>query len=302
MNFFIVGLALCMFAFAAAWATGLLLSRTLTRVVDHRSARRAFALGVAPLALGLAAVVLCVGPAFLIYEPRDAHEVPGIVFMAGGGAGLALLMRAAGRFARMLMASRRLIREWARQAEPLTSVTVMPAMTVDVGHPIVAVAGLARSALYIDRQVLSACSRDEIEAIAAHELAHVRSRDNAKRLLLAATRGLGHPLAAAWRDAAEMDADRFAASDERRGVALASALVKVARVATSRRLDACAVSGVHEGGNIETRVRALLSGGRPGEPQRRTLEIALAVGLTVLVPLAWKPIHEAVELAVNYLP
>lgn len=302
MTFLLLGATLGMFAFASGWAIGLLLSATWPRLVDCRSARMAFAMGVAPLAFAIAAVVALVGPSFAIYEPRHTREVPGVLLLIGGGAGFALLTRTAVRLVRITLVSHRVIREWARHATPLTPIDRMPAMAIDAAHPVVLVAGVRHAALYIDRRVLATCSDEEIDAIVAHEWAHVRSADNTKRLLLAAVRGPQHPLVVSWRDAAELDADCFAASDEKRGLALASALVKVARAATSPRLDAIAASGIHDGGNVESRVHALLMGRPPQQRSNRTVALAIAVALIASVPLAWRPLHEAAELLVNYVP
>ena len=302
MNFLLVGAAFGACAFAAGWLIGLLVSSSVPRQVKRRSARAAFILGIAPLLVAVAAVVALVGPAFLIYEPRDTRELPGFVLLVGSAVGCALLLRTTFRLIRIALASRRLIREWTRHATPLTSIKVMPAMAIDTGHPVVVVAGLTRAALYIDRRVLETCSDDELDAIAAHELAHVESADNVKRLMLAATRGPTHTLVTCWRDAAELDADRFAATDERRGLALASALVKVARAATSPQLDALAASSVHDGGDVERRVQALL---RPRPPQGRLRGAAatvIAIALVALAPLGWKSTYEAMELLVSYLP
>ena len=301
MNFFLLAASLCTFSFAVAWLAGLLLSRRLHGRADGESARAAFAAGIAPLALAVMAVLLLVIPAVMIYEPIDTRETAGTILLAGAAAGLFLLMRTTVRLARMILASHRLVLKWRQHAEPLSSITTMRALSVNARYPVVAVAGFARAALYIDRRVLQACSADEIEAIAAHELAHVHSRDNWKRLLLAATCGTQHRLFAAWRDAAEIDADRSAGSDPRRGLALASALLKVATVAAPPRLDDVAVSGVQDGGCVEARVRALLSvPPAPLQGHRRTGFLAPAILL--LVPLAWKPVHVALELVVNYLP
>ena len=301
MNFILLATSLCTFTFALAWLAGLILSRRLDSRAGVKSARAAFAAGIAPFALAVMAVLFLVIPAVLIYEPIDTGETAGTILLAGGAAGLFLLMRTTVRLARMMLASHRLVLKWRQHAEPLTSITTMRALSVSARYPVVAVAGFARAALYIDRRVLQACSADEIEAIAAHELAHVHSRDNWKRLLLAATCGTRHRLFAAWRDAAETEADRSAGSDPRRGLALASALLKVATVAAPRRLDDVAVSGVQDGGCVEARVRALLSA-TPAPLQRHRRTRLLTPAILLLVPLAWKPVHIALELAVNYLP
>jgi Zn-dependent protease with chaperone function len=187
-------------------------------------------------------------------------------------------------------------------AQPVPGIGQLRAFAVDAEGAAAAVAGFTRPVLFIDRRILSVCSPEEVRAIAAHEAAHVRSGDNLKRLLLAATHGVNHPLVSWWRDAAERDADRFAASDARRAVALASALVKVARETQGSRLDSLAVSPVYDGGTIERRVRVLLADVRPA-PARRKWRAALLI-LTALsvTPVAWKPLHAALEVTFHVLP
>ena len=118
MNFLLLGAAVCVFTFASAWMTGLLLSRILGRKLNEPSAGTAFAVGVAPLALGIISVLILVVPAVLIYEPRDTREAAGVILLAGAAAGLLLMVRTAVRLARMVLASRRFVRQWAQHASP----------------------------------------------------------------------------------------------------------------------------------------------------------------------------------------
>jgi Zn-dependent protease with chaperone function len=291
-------------AFAAGWLLGLVIADVVARRTRAAaSSSLLFAVGVGPLAFAGAAVLVFVLPAFVLFEPAaaSASEAPGAVLIAMALAGGALLLRTAHRIVGMLRASRRILRDWARGAEPLPVLGGIPAMRIDIGRPVVAVSGVVRAALYIDRQVLERCTADEIDAIAAHEFAHVQSRDNVRRLLLVATRGT-HPVVAAWRDASELEADRVAGRDARRGLALASALVKVARAGRVPHLDGIAASSVHDGGHVDRRVRALLAP-RPAPAARRPGGRAAAVaGLCLLAPVTWRAVHEFIEVLVNRLP
>ena len=49
--------------------------------------------------------------------------------------------------------------------------------------PVVAVVGIVRPQLFVATQVADECTGRELAAIAAHEAAHVESRDNLIRLL-----------------------------------------------------------------------------------------------------------------------
>ena len=62
-------------------------------------------------------MLILVVPAVLIYEPRDTREAAGVILLAGAAAGLLLMARTAVRLARMVLASRRVVRQWAQDAE-----------------------------------------------------------------------------------------------------------------------------------------------------------------------------------------
>jgi beta-lactamase regulating signal transducer with metallopeptidase domain len=302
MNFVLVVSVLCGFAFAVAWGLGLVFS-TAAGVALQRSARLAFAAGVLPLASAIGFAVLCVAPALLVYEPRETREVPGIVLMVTAVFGLLLAVRTVIRVAGMMAATRRVTRQWAAGAEPMRLLAGVPTLVIDASNPIVAVGGVVSPVLYLDRRVLHACSTEELRAIADHELAHIEAGDNTKRLLLAATRGMNHRVVSAWRDASECEADQFAAVDEERGLALASALVKVARAGRLSHLQGLAVSGIQDGGAIDQRVRALLAGVSSRRPRRRPLlRLLPVIAVAIAAPLTWKPMHDMLEIVLHVLP
>lgn len=303
MNFVLVASVLCAAAFAGAWVLGWSMSRAWRPADAARPAPApAFAAGILPLACASVAVACFVAPALLLYEPRDTTEIPGILLTTAGALGLLALGRTGVRIARMLAATHRATRAWRRTAEALPGLDELPALAVDAPRALAAVAGFSRPVLYIDRRVLTACSMEELRAIAAHEVAHVRAHDNAKRVLLAATRGARHPLVELWRAAAEQDADRCAASDARRAVALASALIKVARAIPVSPHEHLAISTIHDGAGVEQRVRALLADRAPAPVRRQRSDALLGLAALSLTPLAWWPVHQALEIVLHALP
>jgi Zn-dependent protease with chaperone function len=178
---------------------------------------------------------------------------------------------------------------------------------VDAGFPVVAVAGLFRPRIFVDRRVLAACSPAELDAIAAHEQAHVVGRDNLKRLLIGACQGPASAAARAWRQAAEHAADNQAADSSQRALDLASALLSVARLAPRRTLEGTALSTIEDGGSLEVRIRHLLTIERPPIVTDHG-----AGAVLVLIPLAcaiafnWSALlrsaHSLTEAAVRHLP
>ncbi len=101
----------------------------------------------------------------------------------------------------------------------------------------ISLAGLLRPRVFVASPVIEAFTSDEMDVSLAHEVAHHDARDNLKRMLVACSPDLlgiwpsGRALERRWRAAVEFAADDGAVGgDESRAVALASALIKVARL------------------------------------------------------------------------
>ena len=274
-------------------------------------ARDLFARAVAPAAVALGVALIVFLPAFLLFEPAHGGERPGLTLWVLAGVGAGRLAMIVWRAARMLVVSHGLVAAWRRQSTPLDAQSWgLPASAIDAGFPVVAVSGMLRPQLFIDRSVLDACSPRELDAIAAHERAHVRNGDNVRRLLIGASRGPSSTDASAWRDAAEHAADEGAATSTARAVELASALLKIARLAPPPSLDAAVLSTIHDGGSLVVRVERLLAVDRfqPAATLSRTssrlplaLVTAAALALVTSVPL-FRSVHALLELFVRHLP
>jgi beta-lactamase regulating signal transducer with metallopeptidase domain len=178
--------------------------------------------------------------------------------------------------------------------------------------PVVALVGIWRPRLFIARQVLSTLSRSELRVVIAHEVAHRRAWDNAKRTLLAWTPDVlgwlaaGRRLERQWAAEAERAADRSAAGGSRRqGIDLAGALVKVSRLASAPAPPVPLFSTFHERGAVGDRVRRLVI----APVDERTScggRIAVAVGAAVVaaasLPHTWQSLHAISEVCVRLLP
>ena len=144
----------------------------------------------------------------------------------------------------------------------------------------------------------------------AHESAHVAAHDNLTRLLFAAAPVVPFTTAAccaivdAWIGASEEAADDEARREGRSPLVLASALTKVARLATGRAPLAHA-SAILSGNGVEQRVRRLLEppprehGGRVRAPYIAAGAFALA---TVASPRVAHAIYDVAEYCVRHLP
>ena len=132
----------------------------------------------------------------------------------------------------------------------------LPALLVETTFPVVAVLGLVRARLVVSRAVAEGCTAEG--AVLAHELAHAGARNLRRLALAAAPDALAGP--APTPHAGPTGRGRRAGGRRRGGgrrwPALASALIKVARLATTPPAVIPA-SALYRGEPITSRVRRL---------------------------------------------
>jgi Zn-dependent protease with chaperone function len=246
-------------------------------------------------------------PAFLIYEP--AHELEEVGPCLVALALLALIAVGAGivRGWRACAAARALLRNWG--PGELRSVGAGQKVDlIDIPEPIVAVVGGWRPRIVASKQVFGTCSQEEFCQVIAHEAAHISTRDNLKLLLLVVSPDAlawlpcDAALAARWRAAAELEADERATGlDPRKRVALASALIKVARLSTGADHPLPALSMPIALDDVEGRVRRLL---KPSPTTSRTTNIKRLMVCAALVPVISVPlyglVHQFIEALVTF--
>jgi beta-lactamase regulating signal transducer with metallopeptidase domain len=315
MDFLLRCLVLSCAALGAAALLGAALQTALWRVYRPSGAAsdRADALlrlRLLPAALsGFALVFAAIG--LMRFESRGDHEVVGLVIQALAVLGAAMALDVFVRLARQQWSTHRIVRTWMATASPVRLDAVcdahLPVFAITTGFPVVAVIGALRPRIVIDRLVLEGCAPEELTAILAHEQGHVRRWDNARRLLFAAVPGdrLTPGLARSWRDATEEAADDAAvAAGGATHLNLASALVRVARMAKQQQWDAMPLpaSALYRGDDIEGRVRRLVDTTEaPCRAQRGWGTTLAAVGITMAF-LAQQSIHDVMELLVATLP
>ena len=227
---------------------------------------RARALACFRLLPSFAAAVITVAilvPGYLAYERGGAEHVS-ITLWLLAAAGAAVIAGGLVEIARSLHKTAALRREWLAAARPaIVPGAGVRAYEIDFPYPLVAVLGIVKPRLFISTQVLVSCPAGELSAIVEHERAHVRRRDNLLRLAMDAAPDLLRftkvpaAIAGAWHVAVEHRADE--AASER--LDLASALVRVSRMASGAPAFALPASALYGGGATEDRVRRLLSRG-----------------------------------------
>jgi hypothetical protein len=305
--FFLIHLAV---GLAVSWA-----APAAVRVAERMRARRAAAFVLAvrlcPAIFAVLIVVALCLPSFLRFETAGSAEDVSVACLAAALMGLALWIVSIARAGRALNGSLRYLR-FCRSVgkESALPGEQSPVWIISAPAPLIALAGLVRPRLVISREVIGALSSDQLSAALRHEHAHLESRDNWKRLLVLLAPGLipGRAdfgaLDRAWTRFTEWAADdRAAAGDPQRSVALAAALVRVARLGNTHIAPPLATSLLSDGADLSTRVDRLLnnqaaSGGSMLAPVVGTFcALAALGGLIATLPLA--SVHEVMERLIH---
>jgi Zn-dependent protease with chaperone function len=307
-----VTIALAWFgAVNVAAAIVLIAARYGERRIRVRPAPFWLALRLLPAAVSIAFVGVLFVPSYWRYEPRAVEDLDvtlSVVALAAFGLVAAAAIRGLTAWHR---ASRR-ARAWLRVACPIDIETAVPAYEVPIDAPMMALVGVIRPRLVVTRGVVDALTTDELRAAIAHEIGHVRARDNLKRLamraapdILACTRTAA-AIEARWASAAEHAADHAAGDDSKVRCALASALVKIARLTPLSTPIAEPISTLVDGGDIASRVQRLLDDDSPSRPLRLVPRLSAALAIAAAFAAAYGPllwlVHEATEVVVNTLP
>jgi Zn-dependent protease with chaperone function len=265
------------------------------------AASRLFQLRLVPSLLGALTALLVVS-AYALWETHGELERVGPLALASAAGGLVLLGAGAWRGVSAARHTSTIRRALVRASGARLPALPLPAYVVDSRFPVVALVGLVVSRLFVARRVIDTCTSDEFDAVIAHEQAHARTRDNLRRLVMIAAPDalglvpVGERMQRAWLHAAELAADEWAAA-RTNGVLLASALVKVARLATTRPAPLPA-SALYRGEPIAERVHRLLEpGATPPAPTPWPSWLRAVACLAVLAAalIALPAIHATAE-------
>lgn len=259
-------------------------SARASRMRPQSGARLLVALRLLPGAAAIFAAGALCAPSYLWLEPEAIHERVGLACLVAAAFGAGLWIVGIARVSRAALRSRRYLRTREVDAER--------------GAPVLLLAGVVRPRLILSRAVREALSAEELDAALRHERAHAVSRDNLKRLLMVAAIAPGAaPIERVWRRIAERAADDAAvAGSPERGLALASALLKVARMAIAHPSAAIATSLLGDTSDLAGRIERLLSSAPPERPVRHWTTLAILAATAALVPAVLPGVHRALEL------
>ena len=197
----------------------------------HRVADVLFALRVLPFAAAAMVTLAFAVPSFLLLEPRSIDEPVGAIPLALGSCGILLVLFGAINAVVALRRASRGIALWTLGAESAACAVEVPVLRITRAVPAMTVAGIARPRVLLSRAAEFLLNEGELQTALNHEVAHVRRRDNLKKLLLRLVLFPGmRGLETAWLEATEMAADDAAVSDAAEALDLAAALIKLSRL------------------------------------------------------------------------
>ncbi|HKM85313.1 MAG TPA: M56 family metallopeptidase [Terriglobales bacterium] len=261
LTFFVLVYCLLSALVAVAWR-----SLKWLHAAERSLAALLFALRVLPLAASVVVTFAFVVPSFQLLEPRsiDIDEGIGAVPLALGICALLLIACGCFRVIAAQTKTSRVVARWLEGANPLVvdAAAQTEAQTVTFrsrrGIPPLTLVGVRRPRVLVSESAVALLSDNELRIALQHELAHMQSRDNLKKLVFRFCPCPGMAkLESAWSQAAELAADDAAVSNLDDAVDLAAALVKLSRLLPVAAAPVCTVGFVT--GSISVRVARLLA-------------------------------------------
>jgi beta-lactamase regulating signal transducer with metallopeptidase domain len=282
------------------------------------AARILFLMRLGPTAAAALAVLLLCVPSYLWLEPAATNERVGLLFCSAGVIGACLCAHSLFRATRAMMQTMLYAHKCVGTARELFVPEVQaPALILEDETSTLAMTGLLWPRLLISRRVLEVLSNEQLEVALSHERAHCKSRDNFKRFLFLLAPELApfamsfRKIERAWRRVSEWAADDAAAQgDPMRSVALAGALVRVARISAVPKLSPICTMLVPGRADLVERVERLLnprkqSGNALGRFPTKRLALgagalcSVACTLALLRPVALLAVHNALERLIH---
>ena len=198
-----------------------------------------FVLQTSPATAALLLVAVFLVPSYFAFEPRQTGEIVSFklgLFALFSAAGIVL---AFWRGLAAWLATKGLANNWQKHSKSLhLKGVLMPVYEINHPFPVVAVVGVLYPKLFVASQIFASLNPEELDAVIAHETAHIGARDNLKHWLTRICRDVlmiipsDRSLDREGAEAIELAADEKAISRKNGATALdlAQALIKIARL------------------------------------------------------------------------
>jgi len=214
---------------------------------------------VFPLLASAFVTLVLVVPSFVLREPRSIHEDMAVPLVLGVGC---LLLFGLGTFRVIAAQTRtsRVVADWLKGADALDAGVTAPTFRANRGTPPLTLVGVCSPRVLVSDATVALLNRDELRVAVRHEIAHIRSRDNLKKLILYCSPFPGMAsLENAWQEAAEIAADDGAVASICDALDLATALIKLSRLMPVRTTPAFTMALLNGSGSVRGRVERLLA-------------------------------------------
>ena len=242
-----------------------------------------FAIRMLPLAISLAVTFAFTVPSFMLLEPHAIREPVGAIPLVLGLCGLILVLLGILDATAAVLAASRTIATWVGDGLLVKGEGSVPVLRISRVVPALTAAGIFRPLVLMSDAVEAVLNASELRSALRHELAHVRRRDNLKKLLLrfVVFPGMG-ALEVAWLQATEIAADDAAVSTASEALDLAAALIKLSRLATLPSAPDIATTLVHAPlALVNARIERLIAWN--GQQKKPTLAISPLYTVCVMV-------------------
>ena len=253
LTFFVLLYCFLSVIVAIAWR-----SLKWVRTTERNLANLLFAVRVVPLVVSVAITIAFVIPSFQLLEPRSIDEGMGAMPLALGLCALMLIACGCFRVISAQAKTSRVVARWLEDARALDTSAQTVTFRARREAPPLTLVGVRRPKVLVSESTVEALSHDELHIALKHEIAHMQSRDNLKKLIFRFCPFPGmSKLESAWSQTAELAADDAAVSRVDDAVDLAAALVKLSRLIPVEAAPVCTVGFVT--GTIIARVERLLA-------------------------------------------
>ena len=305
LAFFLLSYCLISAVVAHSWGLAAGLAKRLSA---RRWADLLFILRCLPLVASGVVTLAFVVPSFILLEPRISSEPVGEVPLFLGICCLTLFAAGVWNAARAHARTSETVANWMSEATAVRTQEQVAIFRIRPDVPALTVAGICAPKILLSNAAAQVLTATEFQTALRHEVAHVRQRDNLKKLFfrLLAFPGMAK-LESVWGEAEEIAADDSAVRSVGDALDLASALIKLSRFAPVQPSAALTTALVNSPtASVNARVARLLSWNE-AQAGRRGLSLgfvllpllgAVAFSVAVYGPLL-SEIHSLTEFLVR---
>jgi beta-lactamase regulating signal transducer with metallopeptidase domain len=260
-------------------------AKHISQETAANTANLLFGLRIFPFVVSAVVTVCFTFPSFWLLERKSLDEDTATFILAL--CSLIILGASLLRVLRVQARTTRSVAHWLVGTTSIGSDAGAPVLNASHGAPALILVGIRRPRVMVSDTAATVLSDDELQIALRHELEHVRSWDNLKKVLISATPfpGMGG-IERAWQEAAELAADEAAVANRQEALDLAAALIKLS-ISSQQWPKPLLATGLVSGScSISLRVRRLLQWRKVERRLQHTRPWTLLILFTMIVGIA----------------